>query len=918
MPEERLGRTKAQLSAAGLKQCPYCPLCIKFLGFDRHVRTCKSARAAESAALQASRTLLLPPEQSDNSSLLAHGSNLSSTSTSRNLHASPALALVTNSDNIHGISEHLSPNTLAGEDTPYNTCDQPAIDAGDSNQMNPPAPEEGTIRVVYTPRPNRLHAPETYLAAQSPKMQPAPVFTGDPWSPFRSRQDFEFADVALDAGLSKANTDTLLRLFHESQDCKITLKKYEDLRDFQKKAARLMAPFEPVPFQVPYKPANSPKTNREYEVQIKPLHDWLTELVHDESIQQHLQFDARKKYRWSEGSWHRIIDEPWTTDEWENKQNQLPADGLPLNIHLYADRAAVAMFGSKKVYPVVARLANLPRELRNGKGVGGGRVVALLPVVEEPVTESGRTALADLKCAVWHAALDKLVESIRSAARVGHAAILKLSEHLGLDGTRWRLFPSIHILSADYEEQIVIACNRGINAKCPCVRCLVPLEELHNLDYKADARDPSITAELIRKAQTMGVTKAEDLLKPYSLRPVQNVFLTLGPNTNPFQALSYDTLHNDDLGRWGKHIWTLLKGRVSVEPGAMVKGFESRIDSVPPWPDLNHFANPLGMDISDGQKYYDLLKACTDEYGKSFSFPKMHSLVHLFDDIWMKGATANFSTKPGESMHGPLRKAYLSSSKKSHSVSAEIANKTHLRAVYELIKAQIDLFDCDPGAEDEPETNSSGIEVTHIYLGSKNKSFQALEAFDKSGRYLNSSGTLQQAVKESLGDLALQVSPSAVIQARECKTIKVQYESMVDWCLHRDVLHCSPGFYLKERRDCVLVNSDDGVALARLLLLLECKDAASPPSFPEVPLALVSYFDPVFRPISAIERAIGFRRFMERSRERAQLIPARSIIRGALLAPVLETGHPNEYLANDIFEPDLYFRYRMYTKENKL
>ncbi len=28
--------------------------------------------------------------------------------------------------------------------------------------------------------------------------------------------------------------------------------------------------------------------------------------------------------------------------------------------------------------------------------------------------------------------------------------------------------------------------------------------------------------------------------------------------SDPYKALSYDSLHSDDLGKWGKHIWELL------------------------------------------------------------------------------------------------------------------------------------------------------------------------------------------------------------------------------------------------------------------------------------------------------------------------------------------------------------------------
>ena len=41
-----------------------------------------------------------------------------------------------------------------------------------------------------------------------------------------------------------------------------------------------------------------------------------------------------------------------------------------------------------------------------------------------------------------------------------------------------------------------------------------------------------------------------------------------------------------------------------------------------------------------------------------WNFPKMHLVLHLFDDIMSKGATRNYSTKPFEKMHGPLGEAY--------------------------------------------------------------------------------------------------------------------------------------------------------------------------------------------------------------------------------------------------------------------
>lgn len=150
--------------------------------------------------------------------------------------------------------------------------------------------------------------------------------------------------------------------------------------------------------------------------------------------------------------------------------------------------------------------------------------------------------------------------------------------------------------------------------------------------------------------------------------------------------------------------------------------------------------------------------------------------------------------------------------------------------------------------------------------------------------------------------------------------IKIQYESLVDWHLHRDILCCSPCFHGRERCDCVLVDSDEGVSFARLhtLLELESPTRTKPTCLdPPIPLALVSYLDPVFGPMSIMEWATDLRRFCQRPPTRTEVIPARSIIHGALLVSILDSSRLDDYLANDLFDHDMYSRFRLYTKDNK-
>ncbi|KAG8707611.1 hypothetical protein FRC09_001732 [Ceratobasidium sp. 395] len=783
--------------------------------------------------------------------------------------------------------------------------------------------EEGSIRFTNVYRPRRRYTHEDIVSPEQHKSSASPIFsTGAPWEPFRTHEDFRFAQVTLNTPASQVEEH--IRLHRLATNSPVTFKNQKELRSFENRAAQLLTGFEPVSFTTPYKRPNEDEQTLEFQAWFTPPMDWLLELIQDKVIQEMLQFDAIQMHRWDGGAWTRFVHEPWTTPGWEEAQASLPDDGLPLMLELYADKSAVSSFGGKKVYPVVARLLNLPRATRNGKGVGGGRIIALLPVVEGDKSETGTSYFADLKCTVWHKAMEAVLQSIKAASRLGHAVEFTLSEQLGLDGPRWRVFPIVLVVSADYEEQIIMASHRGLKSLKPCIRCNTPGDELHNLEYKFELRDPTEAANLIEKAAAMAPTRAEKFLRSHSLRPVNNAFFMLGKRTNLYKALSYDTLHNDNLGRWGKHLWPLLKRQVADSGAWAITDFNSRmlpettsVDAVPRWSDLNHYSKALNIDYTDGRKYEDLLKIvlhgalaldesllalikliriqaelrileslevqttetialgrevvkqfdtvsqeCTESLRKEFDFPKMHLLVHLFDDIWQKGVTPNYSTKPSESLHRTLKKAYEVSSKKNETVDAEVLRKTHLRAVYELLQEQIELAEKSAKPPETDFDEEEGDQTVHIALGSKPRRFQSLvlieDGFHCSMFHLN----LDKQVRECLYELGFEAdSAAAEIETRECHMLRVQYESMVDWCLHRDILHCSASFHGRERQDCVLLDSDEGVSIARLLMLLECRLAGPPTTI--VPLALVSYLDPVDSPTSPIERAMGFRRFRQ-------------------------------------------------------
>jgi hypothetical protein len=119
----------------------------------------------------------------------------------------------------------------------------------------------------------------------------------------------------------------------------------------------------------------------------------------------------------------------------------------------------------------------------------------------------------NLKRVVWHESFLILLETIILISKTGFA-------HECYDGIlRW-LFPLILILSADYEEQCVMALIRGFGSDCPCPVCLVPKKQLtdHSTTYPMrTVEDAQAGLQLWSRDRAAG----EAELKKQSLRPVK-------------------------------------------------------------------------------------------------------------------------------------------------------------------------------------------------------------------------------------------------------------------------------------------------------------------------------------------------------------------------------------------------------------
>ena len=77
--------------------------------------------------------------------------------------------------------------------------------------------------------------------------EPVPLSDDQPWRPFKSRGDFEFAEIALEAGLNEHHINALLKLFSSVSDgsTQVTMKSQSDLHQAWDTAAQRLTPVCP-------------------------------------------------------------------------------------------------------------------------------------------------------------------------------------------------------------------------------------------------------------------------------------------------------------------------------------------------------------------------------------------------------------------------------------------------------------------------------------------------------------------------------------------------------------------------------------------------------------------------------------------------------------------------------------------------
>ncbi|PPQ84228.1 hypothetical protein CVT26_012893 [Gymnopilus dilepis] len=313
-----------------------------------------------------------------------------------------------------------------------------------------PAPSPEPLDYDYgpaAPQPAWTPQVDDVKIEYHPRSTEDPVVDSEPWKPFRTRLDFEIAELMLGSHMNGAQSTTLLTLIKKAiaQPADFTLSSTDELEKFWTAARQTQGPgFEHKTVTTKYKDQEI-----EFQVSTRPTWSWIEDLLDDRNIVSLFRWHAEHRYRFNGSTWERFFDEPWSADDWWIIQSKLPDGASPVFIILYADKSCLSSFGTAKGYPVFARCANLPADMRNGTGTGGGRLVGWLPIVEEDSGESNKKGYVNFKRVVWHKSFYEILDSIRLHGKTGYV------KTCGDNVSRW-LWPIILILCADYEEQYEI------------------------------------------------------------------------------------------------------------------------------------------------------------------------------------------------------------------------------------------------------------------------------------------------------------------------------------------------------------------------------------------------------------------------------------------------------------------------------
>ncbi|KAJ3522988.1 hypothetical protein NM688_g8795 [Phlebia brevispora] len=281
---------------------------------------------------------------------------------------------------------------------------------------------------------------------------------------------------------------------------------------------------------------------------------------------------------------------------------------------------------------------------------------------------------------------------------------------------------------------------------------------------------------------------------------------------------------------------------------------------------------------------------------KVWQFIKNHSYSHSARDIRKKGVTRNYNTKPNEKLHGRLKEIYQTQTN-FKDVKKQITKLEHRSLIVSGIRDQWDEYQAyQKSLSAKKEDRVNPYRFGDHLLGSRQRpttvsELEALHPRDPAFhrfhiRLANFLTifllTLGKPLPHGQG-----VKLSRSHEITECHSIKLLFESKVNWRDQQQILHVADDFYGSRRRDSVLVRSDNGTFfVANLEFVFTCKLENSDEVYP---LALIHPLDAPIGSPRRKDRALELIRLRATKREKSQLVRSQECLKKVsevLQAPV--------------------------------
>ncbi|KAG1896982.1 uncharacterized protein F5891DRAFT_1130066 [Suillus fuscotomentosus] len=783
-----------------------------------------------------------------------------------------------------------------------------------------------------------------------------PPSNTEPWHSFHSRVEFEVAELALEAGLNNEQTNRLIK--YEN----FTFKNHKDIHVKWEAASFHITKFTKEVISVPY---NGKTWN--FDLHYRDLWGLASDLLGDPHIFPHFTFDTQHLSKFDGETFVRFTDKPYTAQDFWDVQSQLLPGGKPLAFILYADKTRLSSFGTVKGYPVVAHLANLPTGIRNGRDTGSGYVVGWLPIVKEDKDYAGKPSWVNFKNAVWHELFQRITLSLASKSRVGQwfACMDGVECWCVISLTRgvMSLWPCPICLVpqdalSDTSKTYMRRTADDSRAAVTTARAKDTIEEqeevlkvlgLRNIENALWAIQYSDVhrvlshdrchfnhgelwschywVELQKYIARLGRAKVSQVDKVYQAFPrwrdlrhpnqVMNVsFADSAMHEDILKMIIY-AMHNILMEDESPLGYLLLRCVQLYLEADIYAAFEV------------HTTATISAGRGAVQALTALMKQCIikteddDKSDKDWNFPKLHMLMHLFDDIEAKGASRNYNTKPNEQMHGLLKDWQLPIIKilrMDHwfHVADDIRHRLLDLDDHLMFTSQGQANDDDDKDEDEDEDAQCpasdflpGLNVDgslHVKLGSSQapQTFALIEdTHQNNDAFINFRVKLNSFLNDFLPACNIPLPDGKRIHLKSDVAVtahqflRVNFESLVDWRQHMDYLRCNPCFYNAPRFDCVFIQTHANVIIGRLLFLFDC-----PVGEDLFPLALVHPFDARTGTRLRKDGQLNLFRVRAKPRAQAEFFSVRSIIRRALLVHDASL----DYLVVDTVDTDMFLR----------